>query len=110
MIKSNEDRVVTALESIAESQIKQLKLAEGVIKRSQELFKANMAMMRESQMKIEPVKYVPIVKCGDGKTTQVKKSKPNYDGKMKLEGLDGTGKLRKLPKPDPNLIQYDLTK
>jgi len=66
MIKSNEDRIAQALETIAECMVKQHEMAKEALEKSQILYEANMAMMKEN--------------------------------------------LKELPKPDPNLIQYDPTK
>jgi len=66
MIKSNEDRIAQALETIADCMVKQHEISKEALKKSQILYEANMAMMKENR--------------------------------------------RELPKPDPNLIQYDLTK
>ena len=54
MFQSNEDRIVKSLETIAECQLKQTEMAREAMKKSQMLFEANMAMMRESQIKIKP--------------------------------------------------------
>ncbi|MCK4320963.1 hypothetical protein KAX08_00370 [candidate division WOR-3 bacterium] len=51
MIQSNEDRIVKSLETIAECQLKQTEMAREAMRKSQMLFEANMAMMRESQIK-----------------------------------------------------------
>ena len=51
MFRTNEERIVKSLETIAECLKKQTELAEEAMKKSQELFEANMAMMKESQIK-----------------------------------------------------------
>ena len=51
MIKSNEDSIVKSLETIAKCLVKQTQMAEEAIKKSQELYKANMAMIKEIQIK-----------------------------------------------------------
>ena len=50
---SNDERIIKALETIAKCILKQTQFAEEAIKKSQELYEANVAMMKESQ--IEPV-------------------------------------------------------
>jgi len=50
---SNDERIIKALETIAKCILKQTQFAEEAIKKSRELYEANVAMMKESQ--IEPV-------------------------------------------------------
>ena len=63
MFQANEDSIVKSLETIAKCMLKQNKMAEEAMKRTQELYKANMAMIKESQIE--------------------------YDGKIDLQGLVG---------------------
>ena len=51
MFQSNEDRIVKSLETIAKCQLKQTEMAKEAMKKSQMLYGANMAMMKESQIK-----------------------------------------------------------
>ena len=66
MFQNNEDRIVKALETIAECMVKSNEMAKEALKKSNRLYGANMAMMRESQIE--------------------------YDGEIKigLSDLDGT--------------------
>ena len=65
MIQSNEDRIVKSLETIAECQLKQTEMAREAMKKSQILFEANMAMMRESQIKPEIILDKESLKSND---------------------------------------------
>ena len=76
MFQANEDSIVKSLETIAKCMLKQNKMAEEAIKKSNELYKANMAMIKESQIKIEE-KPVPV------------EFDDNYKTGVKLD-LDGT--------------------
>ena len=51
MFRTNEERIVKSLETIAECLKKQTELAEEAMKKSQELFEANMAMINEENTK-----------------------------------------------------------
>ena len=66
MFQNNEDRIVKSLETIASCMVKSNEMAEEALKKSNRLYEASRAMMRESQIE--------------------------YDGEIKiaLTGLDGT--------------------
>ena len=51
MFQANEDSMVISLETIAKCMVKQNEMAEKAMKKSQELYKANMTMMKLSQIK-----------------------------------------------------------
>jgi len=51
--RDTEDSIAKSLETIAECLLKQTEMAREAMKKSQELYEANMAMMKESQIKIE---------------------------------------------------------
>jgi len=57
MIKSNEERIAQALETIAECMIKQNEMAEEALKKSQILHEANKAMMNEIMQKTQPIVF-----------------------------------------------------
>ena len=48
MFRTNEERIVKSLETIAECMVKQFELAKEITKKSQELYEANMAMIKEN--------------------------------------------------------------
>ena len=61
MFVNNEDRIVHALETIADCFLRQIQIAEEAMKKTQELYKANMAMMKESQIELQtPDSNTPI--------------------------------------------------
>ena len=51
MIQSNEVRIVKSLETIAKCMVKSNEMAREALEKSNKLYGANMAMMRESQIK-----------------------------------------------------------
>jgi len=53
MVKSNEERIVKSLETIAECMLKSNKMAGEATKKNRELHEANMAMIRERYDKEE---------------------------------------------------------
>jgi len=55
MIQSNEDRIVYALETIASCLVKSNEMAKEALKKSNQLYEANMAMKKEVQIKLETV-------------------------------------------------------
>jgi len=75
MILTNEDRIVKSLETIASCMVKSNEMAGEALKKSNELHRANMAMMKESQIKIEHIPF---------------KIELNKEQEEILEGLDGT--------------------
>lgn len=76
MIQSNEDRIVKSLETIAKCMLKQNKMAEEAIKKTQELYEANMTMMKENSQ----IDY-------DGEMT---KKEQFPQGIEPLKNIDGT--------------------
>ena len=61
MFVNNEDRMVHALETIAKRSLRQIQIAEEAMKKTQELYKANMAMIKESQIELQtPDSNTPI--------------------------------------------------
>ena len=57
MLTEFESKIVKSLETIAECVVKSTNLAEEAMKKNRELQEANMAMMKESQIKIEHIPY-----------------------------------------------------
>lgn len=53
MFQANEDSIVKSLEIIAKCMIKSNQMAEEAIKKSQELYEANVAIMKENQKETE---------------------------------------------------------
>ena len=74
MILTNEDRIVKSLETIVSCMVKSNEMAGEALKKSQELFEANMAIMK-SQIEIGHIPYkIELTEL----TEEI------------LEGLDGT--------------------
>ena len=70
MFVTNEDRIVKSLETIASCMVKSNEMAGEALKKSNELHRANIAMMKESQIghipyKIKIIKPIPEVKLND---------------------------------------------
>ena len=57
MLTEFEGKIVKSLETIAECLVKQNKMAEEALKKSNQLYEVNMAMMKESQIKIEHIPH-----------------------------------------------------
>ena len=77
MLTEFEIRIVKSLETIAECSLKQSQIAEEAMKKTQELYKANMAMIEERYDKELKIEHTPI--------------KIELDnGQMLMGGLDGT--------------------
>jgi len=53
MFQNNEDRIVKSLETIAKCMVKSNEMASEALKKSNDLYKANMAMIKESIKKEE---------------------------------------------------------
>ena len=66
MLTEFEGKVVKFLETIAGCLEKQVQIAEEAMKKTQELYVANMAMIKESQIELQtPDSNTPINECED---------------------------------------------
>jgi len=66
MLTEFEGKVVKFLETIAECSVKSNEMAKEAFKKSNQLYEANMAMIKESQIELQtPDSNTPINECED---------------------------------------------